>query len=365
MYTLETLTQHFIAHRSYLEKGVPSISKSLGVEEELVREAKEKALEQIKEGWDVKAQWIKEKGKSTFMIKKGDGVDYKEEFESFLKTYSPTQDTIPVYEDISSALLVYMSDKHIGAQTKENSLFENEYNAEEFEKRMTVLANHIINLHNSRQFDAIVLIDLLDTVDGFDKKTTRGGHTLPQNMTNREVYSTFMKVHLDFVHTIQEKCKCHISYVTAGESNHGGDFEWICNKSLETAVNLKYPEVEVYIGDKFIEHFEVNDHCFILCHGKDAEDLKNPLPSTLDMKTELYFKRYIDAHQIKSKYIHVIKGDQHQASCQFGEFFRYKNVLSMYGSSKWSQTNFMQNTKGVCMDILTNNVIEEHYLFYP
>lgn len=365
MFTLETLTNHLIAHPSYLEKGVPSVAKTLGVTEEMVLEAKSNAKTLQSEGWEVKAKWIKNKEQSTFLVNKGKQEDYKTAFKEFLESYfPPNEGDIPVYQESSSALLVYMSDKHIGAKTKENSLFDNNYDAKEFERRMILLAKEIINLNESRKFDQIILIDLLDTIDGFDGKTTRGGHSLSQNMTNREVYTVFMDVHLKLLHTVQNECKCPISYITAGESNHGGDFEWVCNKSLETVVSLKYPNIEFYVGDKFIEHFEIANHCFILCHGKDAEDMKYPLPSVLDQKTELYFKRYIDAKGINSKYIHVIKGDQHQASCQYGEFFRYKNVLSMYGSSKWSMTNFMQNTKGVCMDILNEGKIEEHYLFF-
>ena len=208
------------------------------------------------------------------------------------------------------------------------------------------------------------MIDFGDTIDGFSGFTTRGGHVLPQNMTNREVFTTFLKVHMDFIGRIQDSCKCNISYITVGESNHGGDMEWICNKSLEVACQYKYPDVTFFVGDKFIEHFTIADHCFIICHGKDMEDMKNPLPLNLDQKTELYFKKYMDTHNINSKYTHIIKGDLHQASCQYGEFFRYKNVLSMYGASKWIQTNFMNNTKGVCMDILFNDKIEEHYLFF-
>ena len=365
-FDLESLTYHFISHPSYLSKGLPSVAKMLNIPEEMVAEAKQKALDLINEGWDVKAQWIKSKSNSTFLIKKPSTEDYKQDFSDFLNTFQPSKNEPPALEYMTSALLVYMSDKHIGAKTKEDSLLPNEWNLEVFTKRMTILAEKIVDMHNSRSFDSIVLIDLGDSVDGFNGQTTRGGHSLPQNMTNREVYLAFMDVHLNFIESIQKYCKTNISYITIGDSNHGGDFEWICNRSLQTAVELKYPDIDFYTGNKFIEHFIINEHCFILCHGKDSEDMKFPLPLNLNDKVELYFKNYIDAHCIKSKFIHVIKGDLHRASTDYGQFFRYKNVLSMYGSSKWIQTNFMKNTSGVCMDVLFNNNqgIEEHYLFF-
>lgn len=316
--------------------------------------------------WEVKQKWVKNKktGESSLMVRKPNTENFKEDFNQFLQNYKPKSNSFlpQVYDNI---LFVYTSDKHIGAKTKENSLFDNEYNAEVFNQRMKKTADEIIRLNFIYPFEQIVIMDLGDTVDGFNSLTTRGGHSLPQNMTNREVYQTFLDVHLNFMDYLISNARCkNFAYITAGESNHGGDFEWICNKSLETALNLKFPQVQTYIGDKFVEHFEFGDYCFIICHGKDIEDMKYPLPKNLDPKTELWIKSYIDQHKIKSNHISFIKGDLHLASTEYSDFFRYKNVLSMYGSSKWVQTNFMKNTKGVCMDILSNDSITEHYLFF-
>ena len=320
----------------------------------------------ISDDWEVKQKWVKNKktGESSLMVRKPNTENFKEDFNRFLQNYKPKSNSFlpQVYDNI---LFVYTSDKHIGAKTKENSLFDNEYNAEVFNQRMKKTADEIIRLNFIYPFEQIVIMDLGDTVDGFNSLTTRGGHSLPQNMTNREVYQTFLDVHLNFMDYLISNARCkNFAYITAGESNHGGDFEWICNKSLETALNLKFPQVQTYIGDKFVEHFEFGDYCFIICHGKDIEDMKYPLPKNLDPKTELWIKSYIDQHKIKSNHISFIKGDLHLASTEYSDFFRYKNVLSMYGSSKWVQTNFMKNTKGVCMDILSNDSITEHYLFF-
>jgi hypothetical protein len=154
-------------------------------------------------------------------------------------------------------------------------------------------------------------------------------------------------------------------YKTVGDSNHGGDLDWMMFISTGLALNKNVPKVKVDIGSKFIEHFSINDHTFILCHGKDSKNLKKGLPKVLDKKTEIYIKSYIDAKNIRSKFVHFIKGDLHQAATEYSNFFRYKNVLSMFGSSDWVQTNFMSNTKGVSFDILNTktNTITEHTLF--
>ena len=328
----------------------------------------EKSMSEIltdmnEEQWEVKQKWVKGPEGSQLMVKKEQEVDYKREFDTFLQGYTTSKKSFDIKAE-DGILFVYTSDKHIGAETKEGNLLGNDYDAKEFESRMINLAKEICKVDQTYFLNEIVIVDLGDTVDGFNGKTTRGGHTLPQNMTNREVYKTFLQVHLNFMATLIDKCDCkNFSYITVGESNHGGDFEYICNKSLEAVLNLKYPQVKTFIGEKFLEHFIFGEHCFIFCHGKDIEDMKYPLPKNLDPKTELWIKSYTEQMNINSKYIHFIKGDLHLASCEYSNNLRYKNCLSLYGSSKWVQTNFMKNTKGVCMDILTNNSITEHYLF--
>lgn len=420
--TLQQLVQHFINHPSYLETGAPKLSKQFNVSLELVLEAKKQVRDILKTEimkdlkqdsislkefgkmlgidmdsdpdmdipknntltnaivsngpeqdpqWEEKVKWIKTGRESKLFVKKpetkecGD-INIKEEFRNFLKMYIPKERLIekPSFK-YNSALLVYTSDKHIGAKTKDNALLDNEWNKEEFLKRMASLAKEIVRLNELYYFDSIIIMDLGDAIDGQDGYTQSRKHQLPQNMSNREVYSTFMEVHTDFFYTLSVNCtKSNLIFITAGESNHGGDMEWMCNKSLEAVLNLRFPEIQTYIGNKFIEDYVIGDHCFIVCHGKDAEDMKFPMPQVLDAKTELYFKKYIEHRQIDAKYIHIIKGDLHVASSQWGEFFRYKNVLSMYGSSKWIQTNFMSNTKGVSMDILSKGSVTEHQLFF-
>ena len=360
--TKEEVIKHFRNYPSYLTTGSPKLAKKFNLTVDEIYEIKD-IVRNTNEQWEEKVRWVKDKEGSKLFVKKSQD-NIKEEFLNFAKEFVPKNynNTKP-NADYSSALLVYMSDKHIGADTLESSSLENKWDKEEFENRMSLLAEEVIRLYEINKFEAIILFDLGDAVDGFNAQTTRGGHKLPQNMSNREVFSVFMEVHLNFFYTIQKYCDTDLTFITAGESNHGGDFEWICNKSLEILLNNKFPNIKTFIGDKFIEHYELGNHCFIVCHGKDIEDLKFPLPSVLNEKTELYFKRYVDHHKIDAEFIHVIKGDTHKASCQYVDRLRYKNVLSMYGASKWIHHNFMSNLKGVSMDIFANNRITEHQLF--
>lgn len=286
-----------------------------------------------------------------------------EEYNNYLNSETDWVPLEILRKESDSVLLVYLSDRHIGAATKTTSMLENEYNAEVYRSRMSQVLSEVLKLHEANTFKTIIVIDLGDTVDGMNGKTTRGEHLLPQNMTNREVYNTFMDVELEFMEVIRNQTQAEVIRYTIGDSNHGGDFEWMCHKSLEYALR-KETDIQIYTGEKFIEHFFVGDHCFMICHGKDSEDMRYPLPKTLNDKTENWIKSYMDAHSINSKYVHFIKGDLHSLTCEYGRFFRYKNVPSLYGSSKWVHTNFMQNTRAVSFEIITNNTLTEHTLFF-
>lgn len=319
--------------------------------------------EQQEEQWEVKQKWVKGKEGSQLMVKKEVEVDYKKEFENFLNQYKPIKKPFKVKKE-DGILFVYLADQHIGAETKSNSFLPNEYGAKQIGDRMLELAEEIVRLDSIYYLNQIVVVNLGDAVDGFNSQTTREGHKLPQNMNNREMYNTFLKVHTDFFETLQQ-CDCkNFAYISVGESNHGGDFEWMCNKSLETILNTKFSNVKTHVGEKFIEHFTYGDHTFIFCHGKDMEDMKYGLPKNLDTKTEMWIKSYVDQMGINTKFVHFLKGDLHLANSEYSSFLRYKNCLSMYGSSKWVQTNFMKNTKGVSMDILWDGSLTEHTLFF-
>lgn len=72
------------------------------------------------------------------------------------------------------------------------------------------------------------------------------------------------------------------------------------------------------------------------------------MPLTLNDKTEKYLLEYIDSLSDVRENIHVIKGDLHQSATNYNRKFRYKNVGSLFGSSKWIHHNF-GNTRA-CFD---------------
>lgn len=137
-----------------------------------------------------------------------------------------------------------------------------------------------------------------------------------------------------------------------------GDVGFMANKALEAVLSIVNPNIEVRIFEKYIEHFTIGSHTFILCHGKDALDVFKNMPLVINDKTENQIREYIDYNNISGN-IHFIKGDLHQSATTYAKKFRYKSVGSFFGSSEWIHKNF-GNTSAVCdFDVVDGNSILE------
>ena len=145
-----------------------------------------------------------------------------------------------------------------------------------------------------------------------------------------------------------------------------GSFGYAANRLLDIYLSLKYPDIKRTIITKFIDHVQYGQHTFMFTHGKDDSDMKFGLPKDLNEKTENYINAYIHYHKIQTPCIHLVKGDLHLSAKQNGKIFRYKNVLSLYGSSKWVQTNFMVNKCGYNYEIVdkySKSIYENEHTF--
>jgi len=289
-----------------------------------------------------------------------------EEIKNYLsKTIIPI--SIPEVERSNDKILVvFTSDKHIGALTKPEAMFDNTYNAWEFNGRMENLFMELEDVNFKEGIlNKIVVVDLGDAMDGYDGETTRGGHKLPQNMSNKESFEVFLTAHKIFYNALvgsgfaKEYEIYHIS-----NSNHGGEFEHFATRCLQEYLRASYSNLKVEVLDKFITPVTIGNHTYLLSHGKDTEDLKNGLPLTLDAKTEQYIINYVLYHKLSTDNLHFIKGDLHQASTQWGKNFRYRNVPSIYGSSKWIMTNFGYSKPGCSFDLLEGDSVKQWEIWF-
>lgn len=279
-----------------------------------------------------------------------------------------TKEIVPVKYNFTSyfndkALFIYGSDKHIGALTKEDSLYTNKYDREVMRERIVLktLKNIKENIELHGVFDSLFIMDLGDALDGFNAKTTGGLrgtslHTLPQQLNNREQHDFYVELHKELFDIIMiEKYAKNVFFIATSNSNHGGDFEYGAMRNLETYLNIKYPDIKTYVSYKPYNHFIYGKHAIIFGHGKDDEDMKKGLPLVLNDKVSNVLADYIRINKLEDYNVSFISGDLHQSAETYAKNFRYKKVLSQYGSSKWMHTNFGSGSPGLSSEIYVKN----------
>jgi hypothetical protein len=274
-------------------------------------------------------------------------------------------------KDNQSALKVVISDAHVGLDPNPDneSLFGYEYNQDIFHDNMRKVFNHILKEYQDNgTFQVLILEDLGDMVDGYNKQTLRGGHHLPQNMSNKEVFDTCVKARYNLIRNLIE-CGVANKYIirSVTNDNHSGDFSWMIHRTVQHMLDLSVDaNIKHDILDRFMEHFVWGDHCFIVTHGKDKTHMKHGLPLVLNDKTVNFIQSYIDHHEINSKYIHVEKGDLHQLGYQRHTKFDYRNYMSFAPGSSWQQHNFGSSYSGFAMQVIPkfSNEIKHTDIFF-
>lgn len=300
-----------------------------------------------------------------------------EAFDNIVSKYTHGQQRTFYPQPISAepkALKVTISDAHLGLEPNPNGggLFQYEYNADIYRSSIDKVYQSILKEFNTHGvFDLLLLDDLGDREDGWNGYTTRGGHQLPQNMTNSEVFDVLVDTNVKLIESLVEaKVANKIILRNVSNSNHSGDFAHIVNKAIQKIVNRLYSTeiVEVDILKKFIEYRVYGDHCFLLSHGKDTTNQKFGMPLKLDHKTINFINEYIEHYDINSKYIHFEKGDLHQVGYERTKKFDYRNYMSFAPPSCWQQHNFGDSYSGFSTQVVpkfTNEISHcDYFLEY-
>lgn len=352
----EHVVDNISTNRNILEKnGFEEFIEMVGIDREEIKSVK---------------HWQTQGGDSRYsVVTQPKPISFDELYERLnttLSTLSPKFIT-PKEVNIQRGLFIYTSDKHIGANVPSNSIYENEWDEKVLMEKMELLLEEIFKQYKVYgRFDTLYFMDLGDALDGQDGFTTRRNHRLPQNMSNEEAFDVYVRVHKYFFDALIELDFANsISFHAIAEDNHSGFMGYSANRTLCEYLNAKYPDIKTKIQTKFIDHISYGYHSIILTHGKDSEDLKHGFPLNLNDKTESFINDYIYMNGLQG-YISFVKGDLHQASTQLGKRFRYKNVMSMFGASKWSQNNFGSSKSGVCLEVIEKNaprVMETNLIF--
>ena len=236
-----------------------------------------------------------------------------------------------------------LTDVHVGMKVSDgHSLYDGAWNEEELFKRRDIFVNEIINNQKS---NILLIHELGDFMDGYNGMTTRGGHELPQNMDNQKAFDVALTFKITLIDALVEYYD-KIEIVNICNDNHSGAFGYIVNSAFKAYIELKYKNVAVTNQRKFIDHYLVQNRCFILTHGKDDKSLKFGFKPHLDAVQIEKIKNYIDEYKLHCYQIEFSKGDSHQLLFDLtsSTAFEYQNFGAFSPPSDWVKVNF-KNTK--------------------
>lgn len=359
--------------RNYLkQKNKLKLDKEIYVDGELKFETFKNKPEDVKidhENFEIEKLTTNPYGGAWMKLKKKENYQTEEHLKSLvdiLKLKVKAAKYRPPTITNDKGLFIYTSDKHIGALTKQDSIYTNKYNKLVMRERIVIQTLNTIqkNVALHGELDSLFIMDLGDALDGFNAKTTGGlrgtsSHTLPQQLNNREQHDYYVELHKELFDTIVVNSFAkNIYFIATSNSNHGGDFEYSAMRHLEEYLNIKYPFIKTAVSYKPYNHFIYGQHAIVFGHGKDDEDMKNGLPLTLNDKVSNVLSDYIRVNKLNEYNVTIVSGDLHQSAETYAKNFRYKKVLSQYGSSKWMHTNFGSGSPGLSADVVEKNSMD-------
>lgn len=256
-------------------------------------------------------------------------------YESKFKNEKPN---LEIPDNLSETLIIWLSDLHIGAYNEKFGFYQlPNYDKKEIIRRLDKIISTFAGFH----YENIIIADLGDSIDQYNKETTRGGHLLPNNMTDKEMSHLYLDCMEYFFKNIKDLIKAtNYVYFSVGESNHSGNFGWALNLAL--SYKLQQKGWRTYVSDYPIDDFTIDNMRFICTHGKDNQNQSKQFPLTLNPQTELYFANYIAEKKLNqnNEKIYIIKGDLHQYAYTSGKQFDYVSVGSMYATSNYIAANW-------------------------
>lgn len=248
--------------------------------------------------------------------------------------------------------LVY-TDVHIGMNPNGSRniepLYKGNWTEKDIKERLQVMVSHVKSF---KRGNALVIDELGDFLDGLFGKTTRKGHDLPQNMSDKEVFNLGVKFKVALVDSLidhYDKIICN----NVTEDNHSGVFSYFVNKACKDIIEQKYGDrVEYNVIERFIEHYTIGKHTFLISHGKDSESLKFGFKPHIDPKQIEKIDQYCKEYKLYNDcYIEFSKGDSH-----IGLFddtssndFTYYNYPAFSPPSNWVKSNFKNSKSGFVM----------------
>lgn len=317
----------------------------------------------------IHSYWKKDKGLSTYVKIDRDRPDLTKSFiksclDELNENFVPFEYKPSKHYNTGRVLRLIITDVHVGMETDKNgyALFGGVWNADELEKRKKSIlqkAKLLFEQNLENPFEEIHVIDLGDYMDGWDATTTRGGHTLPQNMDNRQAFKVGTSFKSSLYDELQRLYDVPVKAYNVINDNHSSDFGYMVNESVKFFCESRNPNITVYNLERFMQHYFIGNHCFILCHGKDQQHMKFGLKPHLDPKGKEKIEEYIRYNKIddRADTITFEKGDSHQQILDYAtsDVFDYFNYMALSPASDWVQTNHKMGKSGFNFMIVDKN----------
>ena len=293
-------------------------------------------------------QWVQYAPKKETAEEVVESFDFEKIIQKHIKplvTPEVTNKNVKRNKDFDKLII---TDVHIGMDTDidNNTMYEGEWNKKELFITSKIVIDKTIEEQES---DVLYVDELGDLLDGFNAQTTRGGHSLPQNMTNEEAFDAALEFKLNILYGLIGNYK-EIHFNNICNDNHSGAFGYFVNEAFKQIAELQFKNVTVTNHRKFINHYFVRDICFVITHGKDDKSLKFGFKPHLDLKGADKIDQYLKQNKIykDAELVVFCKGDSHQALfdlCTSDDFY-YFNYPALSPSSNWIKNNFKLGRRG-------------------
>lgn len=251
-----------------------------------------------------------------------------------------------------------LTDIHIGMDPNGSKniepLYQGEWNKKELMRRLSIVTNHV---SKHKKGSTLIIDDLGDLLDGLGGQTTRKGHSLPQNMSDKESFDlaiefkvTLVELMLNFYDEVICNNIC--------EDNHSGIFSYFTNQTCKLILEEKYDNVKYNVIERFISHYTVGKHTFLITHGKDSESLKFGFKPVLDTKQIEKIDQYCKEYNLyNGNFIEFSKGDSHQSVFDdtTSNDFVYYNYPAFSPPSNWVKSNFKNSKSGFMLFNIDKN----------
>ena len=282
----------------------------------------------------------------------------KEELKEKLKELLPIVESKKANKEIlyeypdqpEKMLIIYISDIHAGAVNSSLSVFGNDYS----ETILNIRLNNVLKeaLALNKKFDKVAIVNLGDSVDGWDGYTVSRKHHLGSE-SNKKQFDIFVHALSHFYNKVlnSELGNEYMIWNCLNSNHDGNGFSYMANKAVELHISNMYPDVTFVQQEKFIDGFEFEGHKFYFTHGKDAKLMKYPMKKYVDDKLDAWMMQY--TQQFGNgvyEWNHLRRGDLHMFVHEYCKFGDSMLIPSVYGSSEYIEINYGNTKAGAVLE---------------